>query len=61
MIKLNFVLENVYDKPKLQTTKTVVSSPYGGEAREEFVGDYSVPWIVTQYQDYYSLPGIEIP
>ena len=30
-IKLNFVLENVYDKPKLQTTKTVFSSPYGSE------------------------------
>ena len=30
-IKLKFVLDNVYDRPKLQTTKTVVSSPYGGE------------------------------
>ena len=30
-IKLNLVLEKVDDKPKLQTTKTVVSSPYGGE------------------------------
>ena len=34
-IKLKFVLENVYDKPKLQpklqTTKTVINSPYGGK------------------------------
>ena len=27
-IKLKFVLENINDKPELQTTKTVVSSPY---------------------------------
>ena len=33
MIKLNFVLENVYDKPKLQTTKTVVSSPMAARWR----------------------------
>ena len=26
-IKLTFVLENVYDKPKLETTKAVVSFP----------------------------------
>ena len=30
-IKLNSVLENVYDKQKLKTRKAVVSSPYGGE------------------------------
>ena len=30
-IKLNFVLDDIYDKPKLQTTKTVVSSPYGSK------------------------------
>ena len=30
-IKLNIILENVYDKPKLQATETVVSSPYRGE------------------------------
>ena len=30
-IKLELVLENVYDKPKLQTVKTVVSFPYDGE------------------------------
>ena len=30
-IKLKFVLENVSDKPKLQTTKTVVSSLYGSK------------------------------
>ena len=28
---LKFVLENVYDKPKLKTTKAVTSSAYGGE------------------------------
>ena len=30
-IKLKFVLENVYDRPKLQTTKTDVSYPYDGQ------------------------------
>ena len=30
-IKLKLVLENVYDKLKLQTTKPIVSFPYGGE------------------------------
>ena len=30
-IKLKFVLEIANDKAKLQTTKTVVSSPHGGE------------------------------
>ena len=34
-IKLKLVLENVYDKLKLQTTKTTVN--YGGDARGEFV------------------------
>ena len=29
--KLNFVLENVYDKPKLQTTNAVASSPHGSK------------------------------
>ena len=30
-IKLKLVLENACDKPKLQMTKTVVNSPYGGQ------------------------------
>ena len=30
-IKLNFVLENVNDKPKLQMAKRIFSSPYGSE------------------------------
>ena len=30
-IKLKLVLENFYDKLKLQTTKTIISSPYGDE------------------------------
>ena len=31
---MKFVLENVYDKPKLQTTETVVSSPCTGQPDE---------------------------
>ena len=33
-IKLKFGLENVYEKPKRQATKAVVSSPYGGPPNE---------------------------
>ena len=38
MIKLKFVLRNVYDKLKIQTTDTIVSSAYGGEMVASQIG-----------------------